>query len=73
MIAISKELLNTQIDVAQRLLKKWQDKLAQGIPGIDLPADDFTSEQFTREMVAEFLVVAGMFETLATVINEGNG
>ena len=72
MVVVSKEVINTEIDVAQRLLKKWQEKLAQGYPGQDFPAEDFNADLFAREMVAEFLIIAGEMETLANVIAEGN-
>jgi hypothetical protein len=72
MIPLSKEVLNTEIIVAEGILKKWKDKLAAGIPAQEVPGDEAALDQFTREMIAEFLVVAGKFETLATIISEGN-
>lgn len=69
MIAISKEVLMEEINLAQRILKKWEAKVAQGVPGEDIPGDELSADAYLREFVAEFLLVAGKLENMANIIN----
>jgi hypothetical protein len=70
MIPMSSEVLKEEIVLSMRILTKWQQRIDQGIPGRDLPAMDETAvEAFTRELVAELLVVSGKLENVANIIS----
>ncbi len=73
MIPISKEVLEEELNLAIRVVTKWKNKLAQGIPGQDLPGNEDALDEFTRELVAEFLLISGKFETMANVISADGG
>jgi len=71
MLSISKAVLKEEITLAQRILNKWQQKLDEGVPGVDFPAgDELQFELFIREMVGEFGVVASKMEGLAGILSE---
>ncbi len=53
---------------AKEILDKWMLAIAQGIPMIDLPADEDSLENFMRALCGELLVVAGKCTTLAEVL-----
>jgi hypothetical protein len=69
MIPISKEVLGEEFGSALRILTKWQHKLAQGIPGQDVPGDEVSADSYTREFVAEMLIVAGKLENMANIVS----
>lgn len=73
MIPVSKEVLNEEIGLAQRILKKWENLIAKGVPGQDFPAEEAAMDSYVREFVAELLVVSGKLETLANIINADQG
>ena len=74
MIPISKEVLGEEFGSALRILTKWQHKLAAGIPGQDLPGSEESAEAYTREFVAEMLIVAGKLENMANIVSaDSNG
>jgi hypothetical protein len=74
MFSLSKAALEAEIDLAQRILLKWQKQLDAGIPVIDIPGSDDALERFTRELYAEAILLAGKFGTIAEVIsNDLNG
>jgi hypothetical protein len=69
MLPISKEVLGDEIALAQKVLAKWQQRLEQGVPGMDFPAtDEVAAELFVRELVGEFLMLAGKLESIGNVI-----
>lgn len=69
MLPISKEVLGDEIALAQKVLTKWQQRLEQGVPGIDFPvADEVATELFVRELVGELLMLAGKLESIGNVI-----
>lgn len=71
MLSISKAVLKAELDLAQRILTKWQQRLEEGVPGADFPAaEDLEIASFMRELVAEFLVVAGKMENLASILSD---
>jgi hypothetical protein len=71
MLSISKEVLKEEITLAQRILNKWQNKLDEGIPGVDIPAgDELQFEAFRKEMVGEFQLVASKFDGMASIMAE---
>mgnify|MGYP003431495341 FL=1 len=70
-LAISREVLKEELLLAQRILTKWQNKLDEGVPGLDYPAaDEVQAEMFVRELVAEFQVVSGKLDNLASVLSD---
>jgi hypothetical protein len=71
MLSISKAVLKEELTLAQRILTKWQEKLEEGVPGQDYPAqDEIVFERFVREMTGEFQVIASKFDGLATILAE---
>jgi hypothetical protein len=67
---ISKAVLKEELILAQRILTKWQQRLDEGVPGEDLPAEDLDVALYMRELVAEFLIVAGKMENLASILSD---
>jgi hypothetical protein len=70
MLSISKAVLREELNLAQRILTKWQEKLEAGIPGVDFPVDDMAFDSFLREAVGELMVVSGKLENIATLLSE---
>lgn len=69
MMSISKAALLAELDLAQRLLTKWQGLLEQGIPQVDIPGSEESADAFARELFAEATLLAGKFTTIAEVIS----
>jgi hypothetical protein len=71
MLSISKAVLKEELTLAQRILNKWQLRLDEGIPGVDIPAgDELQFEAFRKEMVGEFQLIASKFDGLANIMAE---
>lgn len=67
---LSKAVLTEELTLAQRILAKWQEKLAGGIPGTEVPAADEDIEYFHREMAGEFLLVSAKLESIANLLGD---
>lgn len=68
MLPISKLVLIEELTLAQRILNKWQQKLADGIPGVELPAAEEEREFFLQEFCGELMLLAGKFERVAEIM-----
>jgi hypothetical protein len=63
---ISSNLILTEIDSAQAILARWRERVAEGIPGLDLPAStEEAAAVFFDELSSELFVSAGKIENLA--------
>ncbi len=69
MIPMSKEILGEELNMTQKVITKWQHKLAAGIPGQDGPATEQVVDEYCREFVAEMLILAGKLETIANIVS----
>lgn len=67
MIPISKAVITEELTLAQRILNKWQQKFAEGIPGQDVPSEDDMAEFWAQEFCAEMFLVAKKLEALAEI------
>ena len=70
MLSISKAVLKEEITLAQRILNKWQQRLDDGIPYVELPAEEHQFEAFRKELVGEFQLIASKFDGMATIMAE---
>lgn len=66
---ISSDTLRLQVGVARDILGKWYGAFEQGIPGLDIPASAENMEAFFRQFCGELLVVAGICETLSSILS----
>lgn len=68
---ISKAVMTEELNMAIKILVKWQQRFEEGLPGVDMPApDDHVTECFS-EMTSEFQLVAGKLDSLAGLISQG--
>lgn len=67
MIPISKAVLKEELDLASRILAKWQQKVEGPMPGTDLPANEEDIEFFTQEFCAELFLLSKKFESIAEI------
>jgi len=68
---LSKEAIEDELTLAQKILTKWQERLAAGIPGAEIPAADIDIDIFHREMAGELMLVSAKLESLANLLGDG--
>lgn len=68
MIPISKAVLKEELNLAQRILTKWQQKIDDGIPGTDLPSNEDMIEFWNQEMISELFLVSKKLESIAEIV-----
>jgi hypothetical protein len=75
MLAISKEVLISELETAQKYIVTWIDRCKGEVPGYDTPVtSDQIAEQaevFVRELCAELRIIGGKCDLLSEVILEG--
>jgi hypothetical protein len=67
-LPVSPALLLQELVTARGVLEKWEKLVADGVPGVDVPATEDALEEFVTEMCGELLVVSGKCQTLAEVL-----
>ena len=68
MIPISKAVLKEELNLAQRILTKWQQKIDEGIPGQDIPSHEDMAEFWNQEMISELFLVSKKLESIAEIV-----
>lgn len=68
MIPLSTAVIKEEIDLAMRILTKWQNKINEGIPGVDIPAHEDQIEAWCREFGWEIHLVSKKLDNLAEVV-----
>ena len=66
---LSPEVMRAEIDSIVSIVEKWRAKVEQGVPGVEIPADDEIVDTFLLELAAEFLLVSGKCETFANIVS----
>ncbi len=69
MLPISKAVLKEEINLALRVLNKWDQKMDAGIPGVEFPAAEDQLHDFLRELCGEFMLLSGKLENIADIIS----
>jgi hypothetical protein len=71
MLPVSSEVLISELALAEKIIAKWKSKVEEGIPGVDLVANEDALASFVMELCGELSLVSGKCETLAAVLSEG--
>ena len=67
-LSVSPDVIFTELEAAEALIRKWRERVGEGIPNVDgLPAQDEVFVRFVSELCGELLVVAGKCQTLSAV------
>ena len=69
MIKIQSDRLKIELNGIVDLLQEWQERLAKGIPGTDVQADDLYTEKFEIALKAEMQLAASKLFGLAEMID----
>jgi hypothetical protein len=67
MIVLSKEVLEQELKLSVGILEKWRNRLAEGIPGPEIPAPEDMAELWVQEFYAEMYLVANKLESIANI------
>jgi hypothetical protein len=55
---LQSDTLRDEVDQVIAILVKWKDRLAEGIPGDELPANDLNAEIFQYQLKGEIHLAA---------------
>ena len=70
-LAISPDVLHSELEAMEAVLAKWRNAVSNGIPGLDVPSsDEHALARFLTELGGELLLVAGKCETVAGIVTE---
>jgi hypothetical protein len=69
MIKIQPDRFRIELDGIIEILQEWQERLAKGIPGDELPASDLNIEKFEIALKAELQLVAGKIFGLSETVD----
>lgn len=72
-LAVSPDVIHSELEAAQAIISKWRERVSNGIPGVDLHAEDEAFARFLSEFCGELLLVAGKCQTLSGIVGEGYG
>lgn len=75
MLSISQEMLLVELESSKDILDKWIEKVAAGIPGVDVPLSGNTPDEdrldvWLVEMMGELQLVSGKTANIVSVLNE---
>jgi hypothetical protein len=75
MLPLSQQALLNEIESAKAILDKWADKVAEGIPGVDVPMSGNSPaaerlDVWLLEMMGELQLVAGKTANIVSVLSE---
>jgi vacuolar-type H+-ATPase subunit E/Vma4 len=68
MLPVTSEVIRSELEATKEILEKWLEKVNDGIPGMDVPAEDLSIEIWVRQFCGELNLIAGRCETLAGVL-----
>ena len=69
-LPVSPDVIHSELEAAEKIISKWREKVSQGIPCVDVPADEEALIRFLVEMCGELLLVSGKCQTLAGIVGE---
>ena len=62
------DTLRSEVEQVIAILTKWQERLSQGIPGDEIPANDLNSEIFQFQLRGEVQLAAERLMALVEVL-----
>jgi hypothetical protein len=65
---VQPDTLRSEIDQVISILAKWKDRLAEGIPGDEMPANDLNTEIFQYQLRGEVQLAAERLMALVEVL-----
>ena len=65
---IQPDTLRSEVEQVIAILAKWQEKLAQGVPGEEIPANDLNLEIFQLQLRGEIQLAAERLMALVEVL-----
>ena len=65
---LSKELILAEIGGSRQILEKWEARIEEGIPVLDLPAPQERLEEFLHGLASELMVCAAKCETISALV-----
>jgi hypothetical protein len=65
---IRPDTLRSEIEQVVSILSSWQDRLAQGVPGDEAPANDLNAEIFQFQLRGEVQLAAERLMALVEVL-----
>lgn len=71
-LPITPDNIHTELEHVEAVVKKWREFVGNGIPGIDMPAQDAEAklDAFLRQFTGEMLFTAGKLQNIAVVLSE---
>lgn len=71
-LPIHPDLLHSELEGMEAVLKKWRVSIGEGIAGVDLPTANAEEklENFVRQFIGELLFVAGKAQNMAAILAE---
>jgi len=71
MLTVSPEVIHNELELAVKVLRKWQEQL-ELIPGVTIPAGDPQAfNLFLTQLIGELRVVSGKCDVLADTLSVG--
>jgi hypothetical protein len=75
MVPISQQILLEEIESAKLILDKWAEKVAAGIPGVDVPMSGNMPagerlDLWLLEMMGELQLVSGKTANIVSILSE---
>ena len=58
------------LDTFKKIIDKWEQAVSNGMPVIDIPAEDEALVRFVRELCGELQVCSGLCEQLSAILGE---
>jgi hypothetical protein len=65
---IQPDTIRSEVEQVVAILAKWQERLAQGIPGDEIPSNDLNSEIFQFQLRGEIQLAAERLMALVEVL-----
>ena len=72
MLPVSTAVMLQEMETLKTIVDKWTEKVAQGVPGVDVPMTGNTGERlelWLTELVGELRFVSGKAANLADVLS----
>lgn len=70
MLPLSSELLISELESTRAVLDKWITRVKEGIPMVDLPADEESFARFVRELCGELAICSRKCDSLSEILSE---
>jgi hypothetical protein len=64
------ETLRSEMSQILDIISKWKERLEEGIPGEDLPANDLDAEVFEMQLRGELMLAANRLTSIVEVLDE---